>query len=75
MKKKGKFAGKTRTEIVEMLKPDEKKYSNTAEHIIDLNQRLEMAIEEGADPLGYMTIKEIYEDIKFLSKLKNKKLE
>lgn len=75
MAKKEKFKGMTRAEKVEELKPREKKYKNVKEHMEDLNERFQMAIREGADPLGYMTIKEIYEDIKFLNQFKTMDLE
>lgn len=74
-KVKDKYKGKTRDEIVQELQKRPKKYKKVEDHIMDLNIRLNMAIEEGADPLGYMTIKEIAEDIKFLNSIKTKELE
>lgn len=33
-------------------------------HLMDLNERLALALETGQDPLGYLSITQIVEDIK-----------
>ena len=73
------FKDKSRTEKLEELKPKEKKFlkndkgeSLKAEQIKsklleNRNNRLQMTMEDGADPLNSMTIKEQMEDIKYIN--------
>jgi hypothetical protein len=76
-----KFKDKTRADKLIELEPKEKKFlkndkgeSLKAEQIKsklleNRNIRLQMTVEEGADPLNSMTFKEQIEDIKYINNL------
>lgn len=76
-----KFKNKNRADKIKELEAKEKKFTKndkgeelTAEEIKarlleDKNNRLQMTMEEGADPVGDMTIKAQIEDIKYINSL------
>lgn len=76
-----KFKDLTREEKLEQIAPKAKKFTTaetgeklTAEKIKNnliqnLNQRLYMSVEEGADPQGVLSFKQQIEDIAYLNKM------
>lgn len=63
------MAKKTREEVVQELQPFEGKYKKKSHAVMDLNTRLKLALKDGMDPLGYMTIAELVKDIEIMNKL------
>lgn len=47
------------------------KYNKVEELGLDLNERLKIALQTGSDPLGVLSITQIYQDIETVNKLKN----
>lgn len=60
-------------EQIEMItqKKENKLYENAKELNMDLNLRLKIALRTGTDPLGQLSITQIYEDIQTVNKLKD----
>lgn len=68
---KGEIATK-QTEILETITELEKPkiYEKVVDLQTDLNARLKIALTTGIDPLGLLSITQIYEDIQTVNKLK-----
>lgn len=69
---KGEIATK-QTEILETITELEKPklYEKVTDLQYDLNTRLKIALTTGQDPLGLLSITQIYEDIQTVNKLRN----
>ena len=51
------------------MKKEKFKYKKVSELEMDLNERLKIALQNGYDPLGQLSITQIYEDIKTVNML------
>lgn len=61
---------KQQEKIDKMLEKKQFKYAKVEEFQMDLNERLRIALQNGYDPLGQLSITQIYEDIQTVNKLK-----
>lgn len=66
---------KQKEKIDKLMKKEQFKYKKTDELILDLNDRLRISLQTGADPLGVLSITQIYQDIETVNKLKNLNIE
>lgn len=66
---------KQQEKIDKMLEKKAFKYKKVGELQLDLNERLKMALQNGSDPLGILSITQIFEDIQTVEKLKGLDIE
>lgn len=61
---------KQQEKIDKMMLKQQFKYKKISDLQMDLNERLKIALQNGVDPLGQLSITQIYEDIQTVNKLK-----
>lgn len=66
---------KQQEKIDKLLKKEKFKYKKTDELILDLNDRLTIALQTGTDPMGQLSITQIVQDIETVNKLSNINIE
>ena len=66
---------KQKEKIDKLLKKEQFKYKKTEDLKMDLNNRLVIALQTGADPLGQLSITQIVQDIETVNRLGNKNIE
>lgn len=66
---------KQQEKIDKMMSKKQFKYSKIEELQMDLNERLRISLQNGVDPLGQLSITQIFEDIQTVNKLKGINIE
>lgn len=66
---------KQQEKIDKLVSKQQFKYKKVDELNLDLNERLKIALQNGADPLGQLSITQIYEDIQTVNKLRGLDIE
>jgi hypothetical protein len=74
------MAGKTKEQkrLEDIAKLEDKKafkYKKASDLMIDLNTRLKIALQDGRDPLGELSITQIVQDIETVDRLKGLNIE
>lgn len=66
---------KQKEKIDKLILKKQFKYKNVDELQIDLNERLKIALQNGRDPLGELSITQIHQDIEIVNKLSSLNIE
>ena len=66
---------KQQEKLDKLLKKEQFKYKKTDDLLLDLNNRLTIALQTGIDPLGQLSITQIVQDIETVNKLRSKNIQ